>query len=45
MLYKLEKDGFVACTDKEYKKNQLLALGFKLITEPKKPGKKQTGEQ
>lgn len=45
MLYKLEKGGFVACTDKEYKKNQLLALGFKLIREPKKPEKKQPGEQ
>ena len=45
MLYKLEKDGFVACTDKESTKNQLLALGFKLIKEPKKPGKKQAGEQ
>lgn len=39
-MYKLKKGDFIAVTDKDYKKDQLLALGFELVREPKKQSKK-----
>ena len=39
-MYKLKKGGHIAVTDKEYKKDQFLALGFELVKDPKKQAKK-----
>lgn len=43
MVYKLKKDGHIAVTDKEYKREQFIALGFiDVTTEKNVPVKKAT---
>lgn len=43
-MYKLKKGEHIAVTDKEYKKDQFIALGFELVREPKKQSKKTEGK-
>ena len=43
-MYKLKKGEHIAVTNKEYKKEAFLKLGFELVKEPKKPEKKENEE-
>ena len=43
-MYKLKKGEHIAITDKEYKKEAFLKLGFELVKETKKAEKKESKE-